>query len=248
MTQPRILFLDVETAPNLAYVWGRWEQNVIEVHTHWYMLSFAWKWQGEKRINCRALPDYPGTYLRDRQHDRRLIEALWGLMDMADVVIAHNGDAFDIKKFTARCLFHGLRPPSPSKSIDTLKIARKYFRMDSNKLDHLGAMLKVGRKLPNTGKDLWLGCMNGKASAWRMMKRYNKHDVALLEAVYEKLKPWANNHPDLSVYNNRRGLECPSCQSSEIFARGLYYSKVAKYQRWSCRSCGRWFQGAAIRK
>src|SRR5271154_1089112 len=182
---PKVLLLDIETAPNLSWVWGRWEQNVIDVHTDWYMLSFAWKWQGTDIVRCRALPDYPKIYAKDRENDHDLVLDLWDLLDKADIVIAHNGDAFDLKKSFARFAFHRMKPPSPFKTIDTLKIARKFFKFDSNKLDDLGHTLGCGRKLPHTGKHLWLGCMHGKAGAWALMKRYNQHDIILLERVYE---------------------------------------------------------------
>jgi len=245
LDNPRILFLDIESAPNLAYVWGRWEQNVIDVHTHWYMLSYAYKWLGGKRIHCKGLPDFPTTYTKDREDDKALVTSLWELLDQADIVIAHNADAFDVRKTTARFLFHRLNPPSPFKTIDTLKIARKYFKLDSNRLDDLSSYLKVGRKLPTTGKNLWLGCMNGKPAAWRKMKQYNSHDVHLLELVYEKLKPWAVNHPDLTQYTGRPA--CPTCQSSRILKRGTYYARKLRYEQWTCKECGHWFHGDRIK-
>lgn len=247
MAAPRVLFLDIETAPNLSWVWGKWEQNVIDVHTHWYMLSFAWKWQNDGGVKCLALPDYEYSYKISRENDKPLIIGLWNLLDKADIVIAHNADAFDIKKTTARFLYHKMKPPSPFKTIDTLKIARRYFKMDSNKLDDLGNYLRLGRKLPHTGKNLWFGCMEGKVSSWKMMKRYNKHDVSLLEAVYERLKPWAANHPDFSVWRDRRGLECPTCQSSNIQSRGTYIARNLKYLQWVCRDCGHWFHGDRVK-
>ena len=240
------MLLDIETAPNLSWVWGKWEQNVIDVHTHWYMLSYAWKWQGDKSVKCRALPDFLG-YATEKEDDGPLLRSLWTLLDEADVVIAHNADAFDIRKTTARFLFHKMKPPSPFKTIDTLKIARKHFKMDSNKLDDLGSYLRLGRKLPHTGKTLWFGCMAGKPSAWAMMKRYNKHDVHLLEAVYERLKPWATGHPDFSVWRDRKGLECPTCQSTNIASRGTYIARNLKYLQWTCKSCGHWFHGDRIK-
>jgi hypothetical protein len=242
---PKILFLDVETAPNLSWVWGRWEQNVIDVHTHWYMLSFAWKWQGGKRVSCHALPDYP-RYAKDRQDDKSLIEDLHRILDQADVVIAHNGDAFDLRKANSRFLYHGLKPTKPFKTIDTLKISRKFFKNDSNKLDDLGAMLKVGRKLPHTGKHLWLGCMGGKKSSWVMMKKYNIHDVVLLESVYNKLKPWATNHPNLTLYDPNGIGACPTCRSINIVKRGTYYARGLKYHQFTCRDCGHWYHGGRV--
>ena len=246
MSAPRVLFLDIETAPNLSWVWGKWEQNVIDVHTHWYMLSFAWKWKDGGGVKCLALPDFPPLYSKDKENDSELLKQLWFLLDGADVIIAHNADAFDIKKTTARFLYHKMKPPSPFKTIDTLKMARRYFRMDSNKLDDLGSYLRLGRKLPHTGKNLWFGCMAGKPSAWKMMKRYNRHDVALLEAVYERLKPWAANHPDLGIYASQPRPACPTCQSSSVWARGVYYAKKLRYKQWVCKACGHWFHGERL--
>ena len=247
MTAPSVLFLDIETAPNLSWVWGRWEQNVIDVKTHWYMLSFAWKWQGDKRTKCLALPDYPLAYRQNKENDKILLGSLWSLLDAADVVIAHNGDAFDLKKTAARLLFHKIAPPSPFKTFDTLKAARRFFKMDSNRLDDLGAYLGVGRKLPHTGKHLWFDCMKGKPAAWRKMKQYNRHDVELLERVYDRLKPWATNHPNISIYDDRIGIVCPTCRSDDIIKRGVYWAKSLRYQQWTCKACGHWFRGERIK-
>src|ERR1017187_3543268 len=118
MAAPKVLFLDIETAPLLGWTWGRWEQNVIDVKTQFYMLSFAWKWRGSKRTECLALPDYGSAYTKDKENDKLLVMSLWSLLDNADVVIAHHA-AFDIKKTTARFLFHKLRPPSPFKVVCT---------------------------------------------------------------------------------------------------------------------------------
>ena len=30
MAPAKILFLDIETAPSLGWVWGKWQQNVID--------------------------------------------------------------------------------------------------------------------------------------------------------------------------------------------------------------------------
>ena len=247
MSVPKVLFLDIETAPNLSWVWGRWEQNVIDVHTQWYMLSFAWKWQGGKKTECLALPDFYHTYAKNKENDKALLLFLWDLLDQADVVIAHNGDAFDLKKIAARLLFHKINPPSPYKTFDTLKAARRFFKIDSNRLDDLGAYLGVGRKLPHTGKHLWFDCMAGKPTAWKMMKRYNGHDVDLLEQVYERLKPWATSHPDLSIYTFHSGVVCPTCQSNHVWRRGTYFARKLEYQQWTCRDCGHWFHGERIK-
>ena len=50
--EPRCLLLDIESSTNLAHVWGKYEQDVIEFERHWYMLCFSYKWI-PKRSNRR---------------------------------------------------------------------------------------------------------------------------------------------------------------------------------------------------
>ena len=52
--KPKILLFDIETMANEGYVWGIWEQNVIAIKRPWYMLSFAYKWLGDK-ISIRGV-------------------------------------------------------------------------------------------------------------------------------------------------------------------------------------------------
>lgn len=232
----RILLFDVENAPNLAYVWGLWETNALDVKRHWYMLSFACKWLGDAKIKTHALPDY-ATYKEDREDDRELVQELWHYLDQADIVVAHNGDKFDLKKANARFVTHGLHPPSPYKSIDTLKLARKHFCFDSNKLDTLARHFGLGGKLPNTGFDLWSRCMQGDPEAWRTMRNYNAQDVRILEGVYLKLRPWSTTHPNLS-YFTKTEFNCPVCSSSATKRSGWRYLMASKRQRRTCLDCG----------
>lgn len=238
---PKIVFLDIETAPIQAFAWGPMhETSLCHVIEPTFMLCFAYKWLGESKVHTRALCDYPG-YRKNRKDDKALVKDLWEILDRADLVVAHNGDSFDIKKSNARFIVHGLKPPTPFKSIDTLKIARANFKFDSNKLDNIGRYLQVGKKLAHTGMHLWLGCMDGDPSSWRVMKRYNAQDVRLLESVYERVKPWAKNHPILTAIAPQKHLACPTCLSFDVQRRGWRVNKVKKVPRFQCQSCGSWF-------
>jgi DNA polymerase elongation subunit (family B) len=238
--QPKILFLDIESTPLLSWTWGTWKQNVIDIEKQSYLLSFAYKWQGHSKSECCALCDY--------QNEHELVCELWSLFDTADVIIAHNGDKFDIKKSNARFIAHGLKPPSPYISIDTLKIARKYFAFASNKLSDLSTYLKAGKKLEHTGIGLWFECMNPRTNkaAWKLMREYNIQDVALLEKVYEKLRPWHSSHPNLSWFTRERA--CPACHSSEIIRSGFRYLRSGIKQRLTCKSCGHHFAPGSVIK
>lgn len=231
MQKPKVLFYDIETSPNLSYTWGKWEQNVIEFKQEWQLLSVAYKWQGEKEVHCVSMADLS---------ERQLVKKLHSLFDQADIVVAHNGDQFDQKKARAKFIEFGMSPPSPVKTIDTLKIARSQFAFNSNKLDDLGATLKLGRKAQTGGFSTWLGCMSGKKESWDKMIKYNKQDVVLLEKVYEKLRAWAPSHPHMGALSGDRTL-CPVCASASVQSRGYTVAKVAKKRRMYCTSCTHWY-------
>jgi hypothetical protein len=212
------------------------------------MLSFSYKWLNENKVHNKALPDYPG-YDKHKEDDRALVKDLWDLFNTADIIIAHNADKFDVKKSQARFIVHGLAPPKPYKTIDTLKIARKHFAFTSNKLDDLGAYFNVGRKLEGFGdkREMWLKCMSGDRAAWKRMIDYNNQDTLLLERVYLKLRawytpvPWTSVHPDLGSYTHTS--TCPTCNSHKIQKRGHNVTKTGVRDRFQCMDCGAWSSG-----
>lgn len=242
----RTLMVDIETAPSLGWVWGRWEQNVIDFKADWYLLSFAYKWFGQdKGVTAVGLNHSP-KYKPGSENDKWLSEQVWDLLDQADTVIGHNSDRFDLKKLATRFVTHGLQPPTPYKTVDTLKIARAKFAFDSNKLDDLGRYLGIGRKLPTTGFHLWRGCMNGDKESWKQMLKYNAHDVELLEEVYEIMRPWDTKHPQINIGDIAID-NCPKCGSSKIQKRGFEYTMLRKKQRYQCLSCHGWYSAGAVK-
>lgn len=236
--KPRILLYDLETSPYQIEAWGTYQTDALRIVRESYILCVAYKWLGEKTTHVVALPDFKKQYKKDRENDRELIKKLHGLFDEADIIIAHNGDKFDQKRSQGRFLRHKLPPPSPYRSIDTLKVARKYFALPSNRLDSLGEQLGLGRKVQHTGKKLWFDCMDGDMAAWKLMKKYNKQDVDLLEAVYLVMRPWIANHPNLSVWHGQDA--CPACDSTNLHFKGYRHTQTQTYKRFRCRDCGKW--------
>lgn len=239
MIKPKILLFDIENSPNIIAAWGIWEQNAVWTEKEWQMLSFAYKWLGDKSITVKALPDYGNS-----KSDRQLVRDLWKLFDEADIIVAHNGDKFDIRKANARFIVHGLPPPSPYRTIDTLKVARSRAAFNSNRLDDLAKILGIGMKESTGGAQLWRDCMDGNEEAWAKMKKYNKHDVKLLEAVYLELRPWMKTHPNMGV--TCEGTVCPYCASTRIQRRGYGYSQSGSHQRFMCSDCAAWSKGPTI--
>ena len=245
LTQLKVLLVDLETSPNLAFVWGKYEQDVIAYQKESYLLSFAYKWFGQKGVHAYSLPDFP-LYKKDTENDFQLVSKLHQLMNEADIIVAHNGDNFDIKRSNASFITHGLQPPPPHKTIDTLKLARKYFAFNSNKLNDLCDHLSLGEKVKTGGFDLWKGCLEGDMKAWRKMIRYNKHDVELLEKLYKKILPWMDNERSHKFLTSD-GC-CPNCGSKEVKRKGYYLSSKANYEKYQCESCGRWIRGVKLKR
>lgn len=244
----KLLFVDIETAPILMASWSMRapHASAVYVERDTFILMFSYKWSHERQVKTCCLPDFP-RYKRNKYDDKDLCGVLHQLMDEADIICAHNGDVFDIKKINSRLIVNGFGNPSPFKTIDTLKIARRAFKFDSSKLDNIGRYLDEGRKIPHTGPALWKGCVDGDLKSWREMRSYGKQDTALLERVYHRLKSWAPNHPDLNLYNTHSDfIACPTCSSNNTQRRGVAVKLKSKYQRFQCQDCGAWFSGSKI--
>ena len=244
LNNSKVLLVDLETAPLLGYTWGVWETNVLAVKKDWYILSFVAKWQGSNKIISSSLPDFKG-FKKDKEDDSGVVGELWKLFNEADVIVAHNGNDFDFKKANARFIVHGLIPPTPYQTVDTKLVAKKYFKFDSNSLDELGRYLGLGRKESTGGFKTWFECMAGDMTAWKRMMKYNKQDVLLLEKIYDKLKPWMTNHPNLGLIKDKPQC-CPICgQAGRLQARGFAITRVSRKRRYQCNSCGGWSTGKA---
>lgn len=238
-----MVLLDIETSPLTAYTWRAFDDNALKILEFSKVMSVAYKDLYEDSITCKTLPDYKG-YKNGLLNDERLVKDIWKVLDDADVVIAHHGDRFDLPKLNARFVFYGLTAPSAYKSIDTKKVASRYFKFDSNSLNNLGAYLNLGAKVENGGFSLWDRCIQGDKDAWKRMAEYNIQDVLLLEKVYLTLRPFMENHPHLGLLSGSdTESSCPTCQSTEVIKRGFSITRTGKRQRYQCTSCGSWSSG-----
>lgn len=234
---PKILFLDIETAPDVAAVFGRRKQNISQdavIQEGGWIISAAWKWQSGKTVMSEVLtPSEAST-----QDDYMLCWMLYDILEEADAVVAHNGINFDIPVIKARLAKHGFAAMKKVKIIDTLKIARQ-LRFQSNKLDSLGVTLGCGRKQKHSGIQLWIDCMKGNQEALDEMQRYNEQDVVLLEQVYNKLKAYDSNPVNIAQYYNDSKQRCSVCGSEHLKETGNFvYTQISKFAELQCEDCG----------
>ena len=235
---PKILSLDIETLPAHVRVWGLYKQRIPHknIIKDWSMLSWAAKWIADDEIMGDVLCPEDAV----AHDDSLLVEQLWRLLDEADIVIAHNAKQFDIRKINARFQFNGIDvPPSPYQIIDTLIESRKVFAHTSHTQDYLTKMLKLPKKL-ETDYQLWIDCDNGDETALARMFEYNKGDIAGLEELYFKMRPWMRSHPNLGLYYDECDLSrCPKCGTKDLFwGDKYYYTPMGRYKSFRCNDCG----------
>lgn len=232
----RILEIDIETAPAIAYIW-QLRTRFVPVHhlvKDGHTLCFAAKWYKKPGVIFKSIH-------KDGKED--MLSTAHTLLEEADAVVHYNGSKFDIPVLNAEFMEMGIAPPAPSNQIDLYKTVRQRFKLTSNKLDFVANRLGLGGKVKHKGMEMWHECMAGNEAAWKTMERYNRRDVLLLERVYKKLLPWITNHPNMALYkdNNKRPI-CPSCGSHHLQSRGLSHTKTMTYRRFQCQSCGTWMR------
>lgn len=229
----KILFLDIESQPYTALVWGVRKQyltskNLLDTGG---ILCWAASW---------ADSDYVMFDSVQQSGELEMLKSVHALLEEADMVVTYNGNSFDIPMLNREFLKNKLPPPAPYKSVDLYRTVRSKFRFASGKLDDVLKELGFSGKTAHRGLLLWLECMRGKRDAWKEMEEYNVNDTLELEALYYRLLPWISNHPNRILYDNK--LVC-RCGSTHFQSRGWAYTTTAKYKRYQCKKCGTWTRG-----
>lgn len=215
-------------------MWGLWQQNVSidKIVNSGYVLCWSAKWYGEREVIFDSIPQSGAA---------KMLRNIYRLLDKADVVIHYNGTSFDIPTLNKEFVLKGMKPPTPYKQLDLINTVRKQFRFPSNKLDYVVQTLGLGGKHRHDGFQMWIDCMKGDRAAWKVMEKYNRMDVTILEALYDRLKPWITTHPNHGAITDVSC--CPNCGSLDFHRRGEQVAKVYRYQRYQCLACGSWFRG-----
>lgn len=245
-TSPRIILWDIETTHNLAAVFKLTQNDYIQsenIVQERIIVCAAWKELGRTKVSAVSTLANPPMHGKQLLNDYHVCKKLHEVLSSADVIVAHNGDEYDIKFTKGRMLVHGLPPLPPILSIDTLKVARKQFLLNANNLNYLGTLLKVGHKKP-TKQGLWLKVLQGDRAAIRQMVAYNKEDVRLLERVFLKLRPHIADHTNRQLFgeSGHGRLACPRCDSHDVQSRGVHRALTQTYQRYQCKACAGWFR------
>lgn len=234
----RVLLFDIESAPSLAAVFGRWNQNIQQdavVKEGGFMLSAAWMFLDEPD-NLQSQVLTPNEVKEG--NDSAICASLYEAFESADVVVGHNVKRFDLPLFRARLVANGMPPHKKVRVVDTLAIA-KTMRFNSNRLGDIAQQLGCETKLDTGGIKLWIAAMQGDLDALYLMRRYNEQDVRVLKDVYMQFRAFDNNPPNLALSQNNQHFACPVCGSANVVKTGNnVYTKVSVFEEVCCKDCG----------
>jgi predicted PolB exonuclease-like 3'-5' exonuclease len=235
----RRLFFDIETSPNLVWSW-RTGRKINISHDSIYqeraIICIAYKWAGEKKVHSLKWDS--------KQNDKAMLKKFVKVLDSATEICGHNGDNFDLKWVRTRCLYHGIPMAPDYVSQDTLKLAKSKFLFNSNRLDYIADYLGYGKKKP-TGFKLWTDIVGKKCpKAMKTMIDYCKHDVVLLEQIWDRFMTYVPAKSSVAEYISR----CPECGSDQTIVnkRRVTASGYSKVQ-FRCNDCGKYHTVAAGR-
>jgi hypothetical protein len=207
----KVLIYDLETSYNIVSTWRVGNKVSLPHYSiirERAIICVSYKWLGEDEVYNLAWDS--------NQCDKTLLEEFIKIMNEADIIVAHNGDRFDLKWVKTRALKHGLEMLPYYTQVDTKWLASKHFYFNSNKLDYISKFLGFEGKM-NTEPELWDSIILRKDPvALEKMIEYCNEDVRQLEKVYVKLSTWDRPKQHVGVILNDDKLSSPISGSKKL--------------------------------
>ena len=231
--KPKRLFYDIETSYNIVKAWRigyNINLNMEDIIQERAIITIAYKWEGEEDVTVLSW---------DKGCDKKIIEDFVKVMSEADELVGHNVDRYDTKFIMARALKHNIPVLPKYQSTDTLKLAKKHFMLNSNKLDYIAQYLGIGHKTKHRGMEMWDDIiLRNDPKALEEMIEYNVQDVFLTEQVYHKLMEYSL--PKVNHASKQTGDKhtCPQCGSNHAELHKTYISSSGtKTRLMNCLNC-----------
>lgn len=231
--KPKRLFYDIETSYNIVKAWrvgynlSLQPEDIIKERA---IITIAYKWEGEDDVTVLSW---------NKGCDKKIIEDFVKVMSEADEMVGHNLDRYDTKFIMGRALKHGIPALPKYQSTDTLKLAKKHFMLNSNKLDYIAQYLGIGHKTKHRGMEMWDDIiLRNDPKALEEMIEYNVQDVFLTEQVYHKLMEYSL--PKVNHASKQTGDKhtCPQCGSNHAELHKTYISSSGtKTRLMNCLNC-----------
>ncbi len=250
MTGGREMYLDSKTCKqfNDKLLYFDIETSLIEVYTHHIGSKcsiYHHQVKQDKKIICISYMaegwKKPKTLIWDNGDDRDLLIKFKQIADKYPVLVAQNGDNFDVKVLNGRMWTEQLPAFNDVLTLDTLKFSRQNMKLTSHKLDYKLKVMGDDGKNPMEFAD-WVQVQQGNQKALNKMVKYCEKDVTGLRKVFWSLLPYTKRLPlsmSVLLHDNREG--CKWCGSPKFQRNGIRPSSIGMRQRWRCLDCnGSW--------
>lgn len=237
--KPRILLYDIETLMNKGYFFGLFDQGINHnfIVKDKSIITIAYKWYGEKGgVKGLSIADFPKEFKNNPHDDKKLLEEFSKIINQADYIVGHYSDKFDNKFIQSRVLINKLKPIKLPVQIDTYKMLKKHFNLNSNRLDYVGKLLGFGGKM-SMNWSYWRKIAEGDLAAAKKMMLYNKQDVVLLEKIFKSLLPYCESKLNFNLFTTDGKLVCRKCGSKDLWDNGYTYTTLSKIKRHRCKIC-----------
>ena len=234
------LFFDLEVSGNLCSVWECGYKLFVgpeAIVRERAIICACWKWEGKKKIHSMEW-----NWKNNQGCDKEVVQKLAEIMNEADEIVAHFGDAFDVRWMKGRNLYHHLNPLPMYKTYDTCKVARKHFKLNSYKLDYIGKFL-FGEGKDKTDFGMWTKITLGNdTESMRKMVKYCKQDVNLLERVYHEVAKYEPSRVHAGVAAGLDRWTCSHCASENVRVSKTRTTPKGMIQKqMQCNDCNRYY-------
>ena len=228
MNGRRILVADIET----THLTANFGTGLCAGH--------KWFDEPEDSVKIISIRDFKG-WRRDPTDDSRLFKALYDVWMKADMVVTYFGAAttkngHDEPFFISKLIEHGLPVLPEVAHVDLWKVARKYLKLHSRRLDVVSEFIGIEDKKTPVKATVWKRAMVGIPADIEYVEDHCRRDVIITDKTYRKLRVYDRTHPRLGGPG-----QCRYCGSNRLQFRGgaVTRSFGIKY-RVQCQSCGGW--------
>lgn len=246
MVRNRILILDVERLDGITqqHWWDRKDLQKRYIH-HESVIR-----EPRTTIVCAKWYDRPDV-IRLTEWDKggraRFLKNVHALMAQADIIIGHNVDGADIPWLEGDLYFPrighkhkpNLPPLPPFKTVDTLKVARRFKTgVHFKSLNALCQILEIPAKTDVYDRAAMERAVAGSVEDRERLVEYCAGDVIATQGLYDALRPHIKNHPALFVDGEDKLTVCNRCGGSTELTAKRYVASVLSYTMRKCVNCG----------